>query len=134
MTECESPPPDRLVIAVRKACEATIRWVDSIESTRSPLGEDHDFAQAPVAAEVALARFPRHELVGSARVDAEIAAAVLEALLRELPEHFGPEAHTAYRFWLRNRIAALRAGKQFQPWVMTTSYLRYPQLLMCEQP
>ncbi len=90
MTECEShPPPDRLVVAVRKACEG---------------GE------------------------------AEIARAVLEVLLLELPEHFGPDARSAYAFWLRNRVAALRAGKPYQPWVMTTSYQRYPQLLMCDSP
>lgn len=94
MTECELHPPDRLVVAVRKAAQAA-----------DPL-----------------------------RADAAIARAVLEALLRELPEHFGPEAHAAYAFWLRNRIAALRAGKPFQPWVMTTSYQRYPQLLMCDSP
>ncbi|MBM7783608.1 hypothetical protein [Tenggerimyces flavus] len=92
MTERESPLPDRLVLAVRTACESD----------------------------------------DPSRVDAAIARAVLEALLVELPEHFGPEAHQAYSFWLKNRIAALRAGRHFQPWVMTTSYQRYPQLLMCD--
>lgn len=92
MTDCESPPPDRLVVAVRKAAEAAT----------------------------------------SSHVDAAIASAVVEALIHELPEHYGPDAHLAYTFWLRNRVAVLRAGRPYQPWVMTTSYVRFPALLMCE--
>ena len=42
------------------------------------------------------------------RVDVELATTVLQAVLRELPEHFGPGAYAAYTFWLRNRIDKLR--------------------------
>jgi hypothetical protein len=69
-----------------------------------------------------------------ARMDLETATAVLQRLLSELPEHFGPDAHAAYVFWLRNRIEALRTERPFHPWVMTTSYIHYPELLMCRQP
>lgn len=61
--------------------------------------------------------------------DSAIAAAVLEALIDELPEHYSHHAYRAYKFWLRNRIAALQAGMVFHPWVMTSSYMQYPELL-----
>lgn len=77
---------------------------------------------------LAVAARRARESAGAPLDDAEMAAAVLETLLRELPAHFGPEAHAAYRFWLRNRIAALQDGKPFHPWVMTTSYQYYPEL------
>lgn len=68
------------------------------------------------------------------RVDVELATAVLKAVLNELPEHFGPDAHAGYRFWLRNRIEALRTERPFHRWVLTTSYVHYPELLICGPP
>jgi hypothetical protein len=68
------------------------------------------------------------------RVDLELAATVLEALLEELPEHFGPDAHAAYVFWLRNRIEALCTNQPFRRWLTTSSYQRHPELLTCEPP
>ena len=68
------------------------------------------------------------------RVDVELVTTVLRAVLRELPEHFGPGAHAAYAFWLRNRIEALRTDRQFHQWVLTTSYVHYPDLLICGPP
>lgn len=69
-----------------------------------------------------------------ARVDAEVATTMLGALLNELPEHFGPDAHAAYVFWLRNRIEALRTNQPFRRWLTTLSYQRQPELLTCESP